>query len=130
VIEPRAFGQIAHKLIDHPAGAMLLSGVLAGWLMGLLSWLVAAGRDTISQVVLVWIVTTAIGFAGLHHVVLGSVEVFAGAFSGQGVGAWDIGRFLLWTTLGNTLGGVVFVAILKYGLARPEAQTDPAMVDT
>ena len=54
--------------------------------------------------------------------VLGSVEVFAGAFSGQGVGPADIGRFLLWATLGNAVGGVVFVAILKYGVARPEAR--------
>jgi formate/nitrite transporter FocA (FNT family) len=126
VIEPRAFVQIAHRLTDHPAHAMLLSGVLAGWLMGLLSWLVAAGRDTISQIVLVWLVTTAIGYAGLHHVVLGAVEVLAGTFAGYGIGPLDVGRFLLWTTLGNTLGGVVFVAILKYGLARPQAQTDSA----
>ncbi len=113
-------------MTDHPALAIFLSGILAGWLMGLLSWLVAAGRDTISQIVVVWLVTTVIGYIGLHHVVLGSVEVFAGAFAGQGVGPEDIGRFLLWATLGNTLGGVVFVAILKYGLARPEAQTDAA----
>jgi formate/nitrite transporter FocA (FNT family) len=126
VVEPRAFGVIAHRLTDHPSRAIFLSGLLAGWLMGLLSWLVAAGRDTISQVVLVWLVTSSIGFAGLHHVVLGAVEVFAGAFAGQGVGPADVGRFLLWATLGNTLGGVVFVAILKYGLARPEAQAESA----
>ena len=124
VIEPRAFCEIAHRMIDHPVRAMFLSGILAGWLMGLLSWLVAAGRDTISQMVAVWLVTTAIGFAGLHHVVLGSVEVFAGAFSGQDVGPADIRRFLLWVTLGNAAGGVVFVAIVKYGLARPEAKTE------
>lgn len=126
VIHPSAFGEIAHRLTDHPPRAIFLSGILAGWLMGLLSWVVAAGRDTISQIVLVWLVTTAIGFAGLHHVILGAVEVFAGAFSGQGVGPADIGRFLLWATLGNTVGGVVFVAILKYGLARPEAQRNSA----
>jgi formate/nitrite transporter FocA (FNT family) len=126
VIDPRAFGEVAHRLTDHPPRAIFLGGILAGWLMGLLSWLVAAGRDTISQVVLVWLVTAAIGFAGLHHVVLGAVEVFAGAFSGQGVGAREIGRFLTCATLGNTVGGVVFVAILKYGLARPDAQTAPA----
>jgi formate/nitrite transporter FocA (FNT family) len=125
VIAPQAFGEIAHRMTDHPAHAVFLSAILAGWLMGLVSWLVAAGRDTIGQIVLVWLVTTSIGFAGLHHVVLGSVEVFAGAFSGQAVGPADIGRFLLWATLGNTVGGVVFVAILKYGLARPEAQTGP-----
>ncbi len=125
-IAPRAFGEIAHRLTDHPAQTIFLSGILAGWLMGLLSWLVAAGRDTISQIVLVWLVTTAIGFAGLHHAILGAVEVFAGAFSGQGITPADVGHFLLWATLGNTLGGGVVVAILKYGLARPEAQTDPA----
>lgn len=123
VIDPRAFGEIAHRITDHPSRAVFLSAVLAGWLMGLVSWLVAAGRDTISQVVPVWLVTTAIGYAGLHHVILGSVEVFAGAFSGQGVGAADVGRFLLWASLGNMLGGVVFVAVLKYGLARPESRT-------
>jgi formate/nitrite transporter FocA (FNT family) len=69
------------------------------------------------------LVTTSIGFANLHHVILGTVEVLAGAFAGQGVGVGDFARFLLWATLGNALGGTVFVALVKYGLARPEAQT-------
>ena len=126
VIQPWAFGEIAHRLTDHPAHAIFPGGLLAGWLMGLVSWLVAASRDTISQIVLVWIVATAIAFANLHHAVLGSVEVLAGAFSGQGIGPADVGRFQLWTTLGNTVGGVVFVAFLKYGQARPAAQSASA----
>lgn len=122
VIEPRVFGTIAHGLTDHSGRVMFLSGMLAGWLMGLLSWLIAAARDTISQIVLVWLVTGVIGFANLHHAIVGTVEVMAGAFSGQGIGPADVGRFLLWVTLGNIVGGVVFVAFLKYSLARPEAQ--------
>ncbi|MDR3638148.1 MAG: formate/nitrite transporter family protein [Isosphaeraceae bacterium] len=125
VINPKVFGTIAHRMTDHSAWAMFLSGLLAGWLMGLLSWLVAASRDTISQIVLVWLVTTVIGFANLHHAIVGTVEVLAGAFSGQGIGPRDIGRFLVWVTAGNIVGGVVFVAFLKYGHARPEAQTAP-----
>ncbi len=77
----------------------------------------------ISQIVVVWLITTAIGFARLHHVVVRTVEVLAGAFSGQGVTAGDYGHFLLYATLGNIAGGVVFVAFLKYGRARPEAQS-------
>jgi formate/nitrite transporter FocA (FNT family) len=123
VIDPSAFGRIAHRMTDHSGDAIVASGMLAGWLMGLLSWLVAAGRDTISQVVVVWLVTSAIGFAGLHHVVLGAVEVLAGAFANQGIGPADVGRFLIWATIGNVIGGTVFVAVIKYGLARPEAQT-------
>jgi len=69
------------------------------------------------------LITTAIGFARLHHVVVGSVEVLAGVFSGEGVTAGDFGQFLLYATLGNIAGGVVFVAFLKYGQARPEARS-------
>jgi formate-nitrite transporter family protein len=118
VIDARAFGTIAHHIVDHSGFAMFLSAILAGWLMGLLSWLVAAGRDTISQIVVVWLITTAIGFAGLHHVILGTVEVLSGVFSGQGINVYDFGRFLLWATLGNIFGGVFFVALIKYGHAQ------------
>lgn len=33
---------------------------------------------------------------------------------GQGVTATDYGRFLLWTTFGNAVGGVIFVGVIKY----------------
>jgi formate-nitrite transporter family protein len=122
VIESRALGEIAHHLVDHSGVVIFSSAILAGWLMGLLSWLVAAGRDTISQIVVVWLITTAIGFANLHHVILGTVEVLSGAFAGQAIHFNDIGRFLLWATLGNIFGGVFFVALIKYGHAQDEGQ--------
>lgn len=124
VIDPRSFGQIALKMTAHPAWVIALSGVLAGWLMGLLSWVVAASRETISQIVLVWLITTAIGFANLHHVVLGTVEVLAAVFAGQGVTVGDYGRFLAWATIGNIIGGTLFVALIKFGHARPENRTE------
>ncbi len=117
VIQPEAFGHIARLVVKHPGEVIFGSAVLAGWLMGLLSWLVAAGRDTISQVVLVWLIATVIGLARLHHAIVGSVEVLAGVFAGQGVGWGDYAHFLLWTTLGNILGGSVFVALIKYNHA-------------
>ena len=117
VINRPVFQTIASSATDHPAWVIFLSAVLAGWLMGLLSWLVAASRDTISQIVIVWLVATVIGFAHLHHVVVGSVEVLAGVFAGGGVTWADFGHFLLWTTLGNAVGGPVFVAVIKYGHA-------------
>jgi formate-nitrite transporter family protein len=104
--------------VSHPWTVILLSGVLAGWLMGLLSWLVAASRDTISQVFMVWLVTFVIGLAHLHHSVAGSAEVLAGVFSGQGATAGDFLHFLSASTLGNAVGGIVFVAVIKYGHAR------------
>ncbi|MEZ4869154.1 MAG: formate/nitrite transporter family protein [Caldilineaceae bacterium] len=115
VIDATAFGVIAHHVVDHKWWVILLSAVLAGWMMGLLSWLVAAGRDTISQIFLVWLVTTAIGLGKLHHSIVGTVEVLAGLFAEQGITLANFGHFLLWTTVGNSVGGVVFVAVIKYG---------------
>ena len=118
IIEPRVFGEIASGLVEHPGWVILLSAVLAGWLMGLLSWLVAASRDTISQIFIVLLITTAIGLCHLHHAVAGTAEVLAGVFSGQGATMADFGKFLLWSTLGNMIGGVFFVALIKFGHIR------------
>jgi formate/nitrite transporter FocA (FNT family) len=130
VIDRRAFGELARALTEHPAWVIFASAVLAGWLMGLLSWLVAASRDTVSQILLVWLIGTVICLGRLHHVVVGSVEVLAGAFSGEGVTAADYGHFLPWATLGNAVGGSVFVALIKYGYAiggkLPPAPATPA----
>ncbi|MDX1623495.1 MAG: formate/nitrite transporter family protein [Gemmatimonadota bacterium] len=115
VADPDAFVKIAGSLLGHSWWVVLASAVLAGWLMGLMSWLVSAGRDTISQIFFVWLIATAIGFAGLHHSIAGTVEVLAGVFSGPGVTLGDFWHFLLWTTVGNAIGGVFFVALIKYG---------------
>jgi formate/nitrite transporter FocA (FNT family) len=117
VIEPNVFGAIARPVVSHAGSVIFASALLAGWLMGLMSWLVAASRDTISQIILVWLIASVIGLARLHHVVVGSVEVLAGLFAGQGVSAGDYGHFLVWTALGNAVGGGVFVALIKYSYA-------------
>ncbi|WP_423744402.1 formate/nitrite transporter family protein (plasmid) [Haladaptatus sp. SPP-AMP-3] len=110
-----AFAEIAGALVKHDFWVLVGSGVFAGWLMGLLSWLVTAARDTVSRVLIIWIVTTAIGLAHLPHSIAGNVEVLMGLFLSPEITAFDYGRFLLAATLGNAVGGVFFVALLKYG---------------
>lgn len=110
---------LAAKKVEPSAAVMFGSAVFAGWLMGLLSWLVAASRETISQIVIVWIIATVIGLTGLHHVVVGSVEVLAGVFANGADVTWsDFGWFLLVTATGNAFGGSVFVALIKYSYAK------------
>lgn len=116
-IEKDAFTGIALAMTEHSMPVMFGSAVLAGWLMGLMSWLVAAARDTVSQIIIVWLIAFVIGVAGLHHSIVGSVEVLAGVFANDTVGWGDFGRFLLMAVLGNALGGSVFVALIKYGHA-------------
>lgn len=113
-----AFVAIAQKYVDHPWWLLLVGGVLAGWLMGLLAWLVTSARDTIGQIVLIALVTGGIALAHLQHSIAGTVEVLAGVLSGSEVTWTEFGRFLLWATVGNAIGGVVLVALLKFGHVR------------
>jgi len=122
IAEPAAFGELARKMVEKPAWVMLMSAVGAGWLMGLLSWLVTAARDTISQLVVVWLTTLLIGLSGLHHSIGGTVEVLMGVFVGEGAVFPDYLRFLLWSVLGNAVGGTVFVAALKVAHVRQSVE--------
>lgn len=106
--------KMAEQLIRADAGVILVSAIAAGWMMGLVSWLVTAARDTIGQVVIIMLVTGSISFLGLHHAIAGSIEVLLAVFgAGLATGEWL--RFQALATLGNMAGGVVMVALLKYG---------------
>lgn len=130
IIRPEAFANAMHHNIGHEWWAITLAAVLAGWMMGLLSWLVTASRDTISQIAIVWLITASIGLAGLPHCIAGTAEVLSGVFSGQGATLVDYGCFLLWTTVGNIIGGVIFVAIIKYSHVIRETRNDDEGVDS
>lgn len=115
IIDHVGFTAMARPLVEQTWLLTIISAGLAGWLMGLLAWLVSACRDTMSQIVIVWIITTAIGLVGLPHAIVGSGEVLTNVFAGEGTTWGEFFHFLLWTTIGNGIGGAVFVAALKYG---------------
>lgn len=105
-------------IADHVTGfsswVILVSAILAGWMMGLLSWLVTSSRDTITRLLIIYMITATMAFTGLHHSIIGSIEVFAGYITGAHISLLDYLRFQVIALLGNTIGGVVFVALFKY----------------
>lgn len=114
LVELSAFAHLAEKMIAFEWWVILCSGILAGWLMGLLSWLVTASQDTVGRILLVILVTSIIGVGGLHHSIVGSIEVFCGLITSSEIVFSEYLNFQWWTTLGNIIGGVVFVGVLKY----------------
>jgi len=117
-VEAGSFYHLAIKLIDHPWYIIAGSGILAGWLMGLLSWLITSSQETISRIVIIVLITTVIGIGGLHHSIVGSIEVFTAALISKHIGIGDYMHVQVWATLGNLVGGVVFVAFIKYSHIR------------
>ncbi len=106
--------RLSHHLTDYGPWVIFGSAVTAGWMMGLVSWLVTASRDTVGQVLIILLVAGAIYFLGLHHSIAGSVEVLMAVFVAD-VPVSAFLRFLALATMGNAVGGIVFVAGLKFG---------------
>lgn len=106
--------KIAKHVLDFGLGTIFASAVLAGWLMGLLSWLLASSRDTISRIVMIFLITGVMAFTGLHHSIIGSVEIFSGMLSSPDITPGDYLTFQSTALLGNAFGGAIFVALLKY----------------
>nr|WP_303646841.1 formate/nitrite transporter family protein [Haloarchaeobius salinus] len=115
VVETAAFEEIALKLVTHELQWLFIAGVFAGWLMGLLAWLITAAQETTSRLILILIVTGAIGILHLPHSIAGNVEVLFGLFVSPAITVVDYLAFLVLATIGNAVGGAVFVALLKYG---------------
>lgn len=109
-----AVEKIAHHVISFSSPVILVSAILAGWLMGLLSWVLTSARDTVSRILLIFMITGIMAFTSLHHSIVGNVEVFAGLLSSPNVAISDYLVFEFFAILGNAIGGVVFVALLKY----------------
>ena len=118
VVSKDAISYMALHLTDLQGYYLIGSGLLAGWLMGLLSWLVTSSQDTLSRIVIVVLITTVIGIGSLHHCIVGSIELFAGLLVSEEM-TWQ--KYLptqLLSTLGNIIGGAFFVSVLKFQMTK------------
>jgi len=100
----------------YPLGVIALSAVLAGWLMGLLSWLIAGGRDSTSQFLFISVIGVTIGALGLHHSVTTSIALFAGMISDSPMGWLRAASVFAAIVIGNAIGGLIFAVLVREGV--------------
>ena len=93
------------------------SGVIGGWLIALVAWMVTASHWTIGQVAMIWLLTFIVGIGHFAHCIVTSCEILSAVMAG----AVSTGTYLHWlapATLGNIVGGVGIVSMLNYGQVR------------
>jgi formate/nitrite transporter FocA (FNT family) len=115
-----ALERVASEAVSGGFGQVLYAGVFAGWLIALMTWLLAATRFTGAQIALIWLCTAPISAFGFRHSIAGSVDAFY--LAARGLGPWGglLGNFIVPAVLGNAIGGVLLVALLNYGQVAPE----------
>jgi len=93
------------------------SGVLGGFVIATVAWIVEAVEDSAGRVMSIFALTFVVGLAHLDHCVASAVYVFADAVDG-GTDPGQVAEWLTAATLGNIAGGVLIVALLNYGQVR------------
>ena len=105
---------VGRHLVAYHLLPLLVSAMLAGWLMARVAWLVLGTPATSGQILFVYIVTFLIGVGGLHHSIAGAVEILTALLVGNEFTLGQAAQFIGVALLGNLIGGSIFVAILNY----------------
>ena len=90
------------------------SGVIGGWIIALVAWLVSGSHSITGSVMLIWLLTFVVGLGGFAHCIATSGEILAAILDHQ----LAVSRYFTWlapATLGNICGGVLLVTLLEYG---------------
>ncbi|MGC2620938.1 MAG: formate/nitrite transporter family protein [Acidobacteriaceae bacterium] len=115
-----------HALVEMGATAatpgarhIFWSGVVGGWIIAMVAWLVSGSHSITGSVAVIWVLTFIVGLGHFAHCVATSGEIMAAVLShGTTWGAYF--RWLLPATAGNIAGGVILVTLLEYGQVKAE----------
>jgi formate/nitrite transporter FocA (FNT family) len=105
---------LGNAALNQPDSRLFFGGIIGGWLIALVAWVVTASHWTIGQVIMVWLLTFVVGIGHFAHCIATSGEILAAVIAGTA----SVGAYLHWlllATLGNIVGGVIIVSLLNYG---------------
>lgn len=107
-----AFAEIARHMTDLSPGDTFWRGIVAGWLIAVLVWVLPNSKG--NEVFVIILITYVIALGEFTHCIAGSVEAFWLVLNSD-LGPFDMFfGFLFPTLFGNVFGGTVLFAMLSY----------------
>jgi formate/nitrite transporter FocA (FNT family) len=107
-----ALTSMSAELMAMPFWHMLIDAGFAGWLIGLMVWLLP-GAGPLRPAIII-LLTYVVAMCQFPHIIAGSVEAAFGVFSGHATVAAYFTHFLIPTLIGNVVGGTALVAVLNH----------------
>jgi formate/nitrite transporter FocA (FNT family) len=101
-------------MVSASPAEVFWSGVVGGWIIALVAWLVSASHWTIGQVAVTWLLCYIVGAGHFAHCIATSGEILVAAVRG----ATSAGAYAQWlglAVLGNVVGGVTLVSVMNWG---------------
>ncbi len=121
-LDPKMLDEIVKMGVGMVAAipaTVFWSGVIGGWLIALVAWMVSASHWTIGQIAVVWLLCYVVGAGHFAHCIATSGEIIVAALQGVTTAGAYL-RWLLFATLGNIAGGVTIVSVMNWGQVHAE----------
>jgi formate/nitrite transporter FocA (FNT family) len=112
-------GALRPEYVSMSGSHAFWSGVVGGWIIATVAWLVSGSHSITGSVMLIWTMTFIVGAGHFAHCVAGSGEILSSVLAGD----MELGGFFHWllpATAGNICGGVLLVTLLEYGQSKFE----------
>jgi formate-nitrite transporter family protein len=98
----------------NPVGTIFWSGVMGGWIIATVAWLVSGSHSITGSVMIIWVLAFVVGLGNFAHCIAASGEVFAAILTHRA--SWiAFPNWFLPAVSGNICGGVGMVTLLEYG---------------
>jgi formate/nitrite transporter FocA (FNT family) len=109
-----AAGALADTFADRQFGPALLSAIVAGSLMTLLTWVAHAADSDVARVLIALVVGFLLAAPSLNHAVVSFGEMSLGLFADRGGAQWvDLAQNFFVAVLGNLIGGFALVTATR-----------------
>jgi formate-nitrite transporter family protein len=106
--------QLGLQATQNPAATIFWSGVMGGWIIATVAWLVSGSHSITGSVMIIWLLAFVVGLGNFAHCIAASGEVFAAILTGRA--PWiAFPTWFLPAVAGNICGGVGMVTLLEYG---------------
>lgn len=120
--------KIGLENVQRTPSSIFWSGVVAGWVIAMVAWLVSASHSITGSVMVIWALTFLIGLGHFAHCIAGSGEVLVAVLTHHV--AWS--GYLHWLAMavaGNICGGTLIVTLLEYGQVIADKQGEKAIAE-
>ncbi len=114
----KAFVALGTELMHNSPFQMFTKGILAGWLISTMVWMLAATER--SKALVIILATYVIAIGGFTHIIVGSVEALYLVFAGQLSFHDYVFSFALPTLAGNIVGGSLIFALISHAQVRSD----------
>jgi formate/nitrite transporter FocA (FNT family) len=108
------FVSLADHIVERSTSASLLSALIAGALMTVMTWFVEGAADSLGvRIVMAWIVGAVIALGMFNHAIVSTIELVFGMRYGADVEISQLLTNLGLAVAGNLAGGLMFVTFVR-----------------